>query len=70
VVEVSSAVIRAADLMGILRDWSGPCPSDAVFAAQLGCREDQAAEALAFLEANGLIRIDRTIEILNERKAA
>lgn len=67
---MTSAVIRAADLMGILRDWDGECPSDTVLAAKLGCREDQAAEALSFLEANGLIRVDRTIQILTERRAA
>ena len=65
-----TAVERASQLMGHLRTINGQCPSDAALAAEIGCREDQAAEALAFLEANGLIAIERNITILTERKAA
>lgn len=60
-----SAVERAADLMETIRA-QGPCVETwqlAALAGEIGLAGDQLVDALAFLEANGMITLRSIVEV-------
>lgn len=65
-----SAIERSKALLELLKSSARPCPSDAALACELQCSEEQAAEALAFLDATGLVRVSRQVEVLQTGNGA